>query len=121
MAACLGVDASGGVKILDADRQPLKRTRLFLGEAPVAGLSHLQRLLRRDSHKRVEPLPALDRLEMSFGEFEAGNRPRLEAIARFGERERGQIGQSWILEDERPALAGHSFTLGTTKKPSSVC
>ena len=80
------MDAFGGVEVLDADRQSLERTRLFPGEARVTGLGHLQRLVRRDLDKRVEPLGALDRFEMSLGDLDAGNRPRFETIARLGER-----------------------------------
>jgi len=80
------MDPFGGVKILHANRQSLERTRLFPGEARVARLSHLQRLVRSDGDKRVEPRGALDRFEMSPGDLDAGNRPMFEAIARLGER-----------------------------------
>jgi len=80
------MDAFGGVEVLDADRQSLERTPLFCSEARVTGLSHLQRLVRRDSDEGVERPGALDRFEMSLGDLDAGNRPRLETIARLGER-----------------------------------
>ena len=86
MAARLGMDPFGGVKVLHANRQSLERTRLFRGEARVARLSHLQRLVRRDLDKRVEPPGALDRFEMSLGDLDAGNRPGFETVARLGER-----------------------------------
>ena len=98
MAARLGMDPFGGVKILDRRSAIPRAARPLPGEAGVAGLSHLQRLVRGDSDKRVEPLGALDRLEMSLGDLEAGNRSRLETIARLGERQRGQVGQIGSLK-----------------------
>src|SRR3984885_15400648 len=97
MAARLGVNPFSGVKVLYADRQSLERSPLFRGEARVTGLRHLQRLVRRDLDKRVEPPGALDRFEMSLGDLDAGNRPRLETMARLGERQGGQIGQNGSL------------------------
>ena len=71
VAARLGVDALGGVEVLDADRQALERTRVAGGEFGVARFRHRQRLFRRLDDEGVEALGALDRLQMGFGQFDA--------------------------------------------------
>ena len=87
MAARLRVDPFRGVKILDPNRQSLKRARVFRREARVAGLGHFQRLVRRNRDKSVESPGALDRCEMSLGDLNAGNRSGFETIARLSERQ----------------------------------
>src|SRR6185437_4554604 len=109
-------DRFRGVKILDADRRALERTRLFLAQARVAGARHFKRLVRGDGDKRVEPPGVLDRLEMGSGHLEARNRPGLETIARFGERERGQIGQTGILGRRASRRGGSLNHFGNDKE-----
>src|SRR6185437_10738006 len=90
-------DPFRGVKVLDADRDALERARLFSPQARVASARHFKRLVRGDGDESVEAPGALHRLEMGPGELKAGNRPGLETVARFCERERGQVGQTGIL------------------------
>ena len=93
VAASLRVHALGRIEVLDAERQAFERTRVACGEARVAGLRHLQRLIGGDGDKGVEALRRLDRVEMGVRQFDAGDFARAHRVARLGEREEVEIGQ----------------------------
>ncbi len=103
VAAGLGMDAFGGVEVLDPDRQALERTAFAPGETRVARLGHGERLVGGDGDEGVERLAALDRGEMGLGDLDARDRPGFQPIARLGERQGGEVGQRRVLTREQRA------------------
>ncbi len=108
VAAGLGVDALGGVEVLDPDRQALERAAFALARRASLAAAMASAFSGGDGDEGVEPLGALDRREMRPGQLDAGDRPGFQLIARLGERQGGEVGQRRVLT--REPRAARPFT-----------
>ena len=120
VAARLSMDVPGRIEVLDADRQPLERPTVALGQKGVARSRLLHRVIGGDRDKRVDPFRALDRVQMRLRQFGAGDGSRFQSVASLGERQGGEVGQFRFptKADARRRVTPRPWGRGRTRPPT---